>query len=270
MVENQSIAIEWRHARGRDEKLPSFAAELVRLGVQVIVVGGADPAVRAAKEATTSIPIVMVVSTDPVGTGLVASLARPGGNVTGLSINDAEVAGKRLELLGEAVPRISRVAVLWNAAHPGKDVELAATQAAAKTLGVTLQPVAVRGPDDFNKAFAAIVRGRTDALIVLSEPLVLAHRQRIVDFCARVRLPMIAGIKEFTEAGAFMTYGASLPALFRHAASFVDKILKGAQPANLPVEQPNKFDLVINQKTAKALGLTTPPSLLLREDQVIE
>jgi len=269
-VEGQSIVVEWRYTRGRDEKAPDLAAELVRLRVQVIVVGGADPVVRAAKAATSSIPIVMAVSTDPVRTRLVASLARPGGNVTGLSINDVEVAGKRLELLREAVPRASRVAVLWNAAHPGKDLELAATQSAAKALGVTLRPVAVRGAGDFDAAFAAIGRERPDALIAFSEPLVLAHRQRIIDFSIRARLPLIAGIKEFTEAGAFMTYGASLPDLFRHAASFVDKILKGAKPADLPVEQPTKFELVINLKTAKALGLTIPHSVLLRADQIIE
>jgi len=269
-VEGQTIAVEWRHARFKDEKLPDLAADLVRLKVQVIVVGGADPVVRVAQDATKSIPIVMLVSTDPVASGLVASLARPGANVTGMSINDAEVAGKRLELLREALPRASRVAVLWNAAHPGKDIELAAIRITAKTLGVTLQPVEVRRPDAFDQAFAAIAGGRADALIVLAEPLVLAHRRRIIDFATRARLPVITGIKEFAEAGAFMTYGASLPDLFRRAASFVDKILKGATPANLPVEQPTKYELVINMKTAKALGLTIPQSVLGRADHVIE
>jgi putative ABC transport system substrate-binding protein len=187
-----------------------------------------------------------------------------------MSINGAEVAGKRLEFLREAVPKASRIAVLWNSAHPGKDVELAATQTAAKALGVLLQPVAVQGPGDFEKAFATIGQGRSDALIVLSEPLVLANRHRIIEFCTRARVPMIAGIKEFAEAGGVMTYGASPPAMFRHAASFVDKILKGAKPADLPIEQPSQFELVINLKTAKALGLTIPPSLLLRADHVIE
>jgi ABC-type uncharacterized transport system substrate-binding protein len=212
----------------------------------------------------------MAVSADPVATGLVASLARPGGNVTGLSILAPAVGGKRLQLLKEAVPKASRVAVLWNPAYPGKRIELKDTEAAASTLGVILEPVGVRGPDDFDNAFAAILRARPDAVIVFSEPLTLTHWRRIVDFVTNNRLPMISEIKEFAEAGALMTYGASVPDLFHRAARYVDKILKGAKPGDLPVEQPTKFELVINVKTAKVLGLTIPQSVLLRADQVIE
>jgi len=269
-VEGQNIAIEWRYARAGVPRLPDLAAELVRLGVDLIVVGGGDPANLAAKEATGTIPIVVAVSTDPVGTRLITSLARPGGNVTGLSIQASEGAGKRLELLKEAAPRASRVAVLWNTAHAGKVIEFRETQVAARALGMTLQSVEVRGPHDFDRAFSAIAAGRPDALIVFSETLTLAHRQRIVDFAARSGLPMISETSEFAVAGGLLTYGASLPDLFRRAATYVDKILKGAKPGDLPVEQPTKFDLVINLKTATALGLTIPPTLLLRADQVIQ
>ena len=236
----------------------------------MIVVGGGDPAIRAAKGATGSIPIVMAVSADPVGTGLIASLARPGGNVTGLSILAPGGAGKRLELLREVASRASRVAVLWNAAHPGKDIELRETRIAADTLGVTLQPVEVRGPGDFDRAFSEITRGRPGALITFSEVLTLTHRRRIVDFAARHRLPMISEIREFAEAGGLLTIGASLPDLFRRAAVYVDKILRGAKPGDLPVEQPTKFELVINLKTAKALGLTIPQPILVRADEIIQ
>jgi putative ABC transport system substrate-binding protein len=229
-----------------------------------------EPGIRALKEATTMIPIVMMVSADPVGTGLVASLARPGGNVTGMSILALAVGGKRLELLRQAIPRITRVAVLWNAAYPGKDLEWKDTQVAARTLGVTLQSVEVRGPADFDTAFRTIARARPDALITFSEPLTLFHQKPILDFAAKNRLPLISEIREFADNGGLMTYGASLPDLFRRSATHVDRILKGAKPADLPIEQPTKFELVINLKTAKALGLTIPPSLLQRADEVIQ
>jgi putative ABC transport system substrate-binding protein len=269
-VEGQNLVIEYRWAEGRAERYPDLAAELVRLPVEVIVTGVGEPAVLARKAATRTIPIVMAVSADPVGTGLVDSLGRPGGNITGLSIQATEVGGKRLELLKEAVPKARRIAVLWNAADRAKAIEYRDTEAAARTLGVTLQSVPMRSPNDFDVAFSAITRGRPEALITFSEPLTLIHQKLIVDFAAKNRLPMISEIREFAESGALMTYGASLPDLFRRAATYVDKILKGAKPADLPVEQPTKFELVINLKTAKALGLTIPPSVLVRADQVIE
>jgi putative ABC transport system substrate-binding protein len=212
----------------------------------------------------------MMVSADPVGAGLVSSLARPGGNVTGMSILAPPVGGKRLGLLREAIPTIAAVAVLWNAADPAKGLEWKDTQTAAKALGVRLQSVEVRGPADFDTAFRTIAQARPDALIVFSEPLTLRYQRSIVDFSAKNRLPLISEIGEFAHAGGLMAYGASLADLFLRSAAYVDKILKGAKPADLPVEQPTKFELVINLKTAKALGLTIPSSLLLRADQVIE
>jgi putative tryptophan/tyrosine transport system substrate-binding protein len=268
-IEGQNLVIEWRYGEGTLDQLPALAAELVRLGVDVLVTGGGEPAIRALKHATSTIPIVMAVSADPVATGLVASLARPGGNVTGLSIQAAEVGGKRLALLKEAMPQASRVAILWNAAYPGKALEWQDTQVAARALGVTLQSVEVRGPDDFDVAFAAIARARPDALLTFSDPLTLAHRTQIVEFAAQNRLPLMSEIKAFAEAGGLMTYGASLPDLFRRAADYVDRILKGAKPADLPIEQPMKFELVINLRTAQALGLTIPPTLLFQADEVI-
>jgi len=269
-VERQNISLTWRYAEGRAERLPELAAELVRLPVDVLVTGAGDRAILALKHATSTIPIVMAVSADPVGTGLVASLAQPGGNVTGLSIQAAEVSGKRLDLLKQAVPQASRVAVLWNASEPSKASELHDTQVAAQALGVTLHSVEVRGPDDFDGALAAIAKERPDALLVFAEPLTLNHQRRIVDFATQHRLPLMSSNKEFAEAGGLMTYGASLPALFRRAAYYVDRILKGTKPADLPVEQPTKFALVINLKTAKALGLTIAQSMLVRADEVIQ
>ena len=268
-VEGKSILIEWRNAEGKLDRLPHLAADLVRHKVDVIVAGAGEHGALAAKKATSTIPIVFLVSADPVGTGLVASLARPGGNITGLSILGAEVGGKRLELIKEVVPKASRVAVLWNASNPAKAIELKDTQAAAVPLRVTLQSVQVQGPNDFDSAFSAIVKGRPDALITFSEPLTLGHQKRIVDFAAKNRLPMISEIREFAEAGCLMTYGASLSDNFRRAATYVDKILKGTKPADLPVEQPMKFELVINLKTAKQIGLTIPPNVLVRADRVI-
>ena len=267
-VEGQNIAIEERWAEGRPERFPALAAELVRLSVDVLV-GGGNQANHALRHATSTIPIVMAVSSDPVGVGLVASLARPGGNITGLSIQAAEVGGKRLELLKEAVPRASRVAVLWNASDSSKASELHDTQVAAQALGMTLYSAEVRGPDDFDSAFAVIVRERPDALLTFSDPLTLNHQRRIVDFATRHRLPLMSEVKEFAEAGGLMTYGASLPALLWRAAYYVDRILKGTKPADLPVEQPIKFELVLNLKTAQALGITFPPTLLVLADEVI-
>jgi putative ABC transport system substrate-binding protein len=268
-VEGENLVIEWRLSKGRDERLPDLAAELVRLGVEVIVTGSGGT-VPALMHATSTIPIVMAVSVAPVEAGLVASLARPGGNVTGLSLQAAETGGKRLELLKEAVPQATRMAVLWNTAYSDKALEWQETQRAALALGVTLHPVEVRGPDDFDGALAAIAAERPDALIVFSEPLTLAHQRRIVDFATQHRLPMISETSEFAEAGALMTYGASLSALFRRAAYYVDRILKGARPSELPVEQPTVFELVINLKTAQVLGLTLPPMLLFQADKVIQ
>ena len=269
-IEGENFVFELRYTEGKIERAPQLARKLVALRPDILVVTLGEPGTRALKEATTTIPIVMLVSNDPVGAGLVASLARPGGNVTGMSILGPGTAGKRLELLREAVAGVTRVAVLWNAAYPGKELEWKETQIAAKTLGVTLQSVEVRGPADFDTAFRAIARARPDALITFSEPLTLRHQRSIVDFAARNRLPTIFEIREFADAGGLMTYGASLSDLFRRSASHVDRILKGARPADVPVEQPTKFELVINLKTSRALALTIPPSVLLRADHIIE
>ncbi|HEV3028528.1 MAG TPA: ABC transporter substrate-binding protein, partial [Planctomycetota bacterium] len=266
-VEGQNVVLEYRFAEGRAERLPDFAAELVRLRMDVIVAGG-TPAPLAAKHATGTIPIVMSSAGDPVGTGLVASLAKPGGNVTGLSLRSPELTGKRLQLTKEVVPGLSRVAVLWNAANPIAALVVRETEDAARTLGVQVQSLEVRGPDDFENALPATVSGGAGALFVVDDPLVFRYRGRIADFAVRNRLPATAFYKAFAEAGGLMTLGPSLADLYRRAAIFVDKILKGAKPGDLPVEQPTKFELVINLKTAKALGLTIPPSLLQRADQV--
>ena len=268
-VEGQTIAIEYRWAEGKFERVPPLAAELVHLKVDVIVTAG-EAAVRAARQATTTIPIVMASHPDPVGTGVISSLARPGGNLTGLSILAPDLAEKRLELIKEAVPKLSRVAVLWNPDNLGKVLEFKVTQAAARALGVTLQPVEVRKAKDFDMAFSAILRKRPDALVTFVETLTLVHQTQIVDFVTRNRLPMVAELRVFTELGGLMSYGANQPDLFRRAATFVDKILKGAKPSDLPVEQPTRFELVINMKTAKALGLAFPQSILIRADQVIQ
>jgi len=269
-IENQNFVFESRYTEGRVERRAQLARELVALRPDVLVVTEGEPGIRALKAATTTIPIVMMVAADPVGAGLVSSLARPGGNVTGMSILAPPVGGKRLGLLREAIPTIANVAVLWNAGDPAKGLEWKDTQIAANALGVRLQSVEVRGQADFDTAFRTIAQARPDALIVFSEPLTLRHQRSIVDFSAKNRLPLISEIREFAYAGGLMAYGASLADLFLRSATYVDKILKGAKPADLPVEQPTKFELVINLKTAKALGLTIPPSLLLRADQVIQ
>ncbi len=256
-VEGQNIVIEYRWAEGRAERLPDLAAELVGLKVDVIVAGG-TPAPLAAKRASRTIPIVMAAAGDPVGTGLVASLAKPGGNVTGTSDHSPELTGKRLQLTKEIIPRLSRAAVLWNAANPIAALVASETEIAARTLGVQVQSLEVRGPDDFENALPAAISGGADTLFVVDDPLVFRSRMRIADFAARNRLPATGIHREFAEAGGLMTFGANLADLNRRAAIFVDKILKGAKPADLPVEQPTKYELVINLKTAKALGLTIP------------
>jgi putative ABC transport system substrate-binding protein len=268
-VEGQNTIIEWRYSDGRMERFPDLAAELVRLKVDVIVTVAA-PAARAAKQATTTIPIVAIALSDPVGQGLIASLAEPGGNITGFATLFPELAAKRLALLKETLPRISRVAVLRNVANPGNVFLWKEVQVAGRTLGVTLHSGEVRGPDDFQGAFATMIKERPQGLLILDDPLFFQYRTSIVDFAAKHRLPTMHSFRESVEAGGLMTYSVSLTDLYRRAAHSVDKILKGAKPADLPVEQPTKFELVINLKTAKALGLTIPPSLLQRADQVIE
>jgi len=266
-VEGQTLVLAARWAAGTLDRLPALATELVHLPVDVLVAVGA-PAAQAAQHATRTIPIVALMG-DPVEMGLVASLAQPGGNLTGVSGQTAEVSGKLLELLKEAVPQASRVAVLWNAANPNKVLEWQETQRAAHALRVTLQSVEVRTPDDFERAFAALTGGRPDALITLMEGLTLAHRRQIVDFTTQHRLPMMAENRVFVETGGLMSYGVMPRALYGHLAVYVDKILKGAKPANLPVEQPTKFELVLNLRTAQALGITFPPTLLVLADEVL-
>jgi putative ABC transport system substrate-binding protein len=268
-VEKKNITIEYRYAEGKLDLLRELAAELVRLKVDIIVTQSSLDA-YAARQSTSTIPIVMTASGDAVGTGLVASLARPGGNITGLTSLSRELSGKRLELLKEVVPRLSRVAVLWNAANPDKARDVEETQIQARTLGLELQSLEIRGPNDFDGAFQTATRKRAGALLTLADSLTITHQSRIVDLAAKNRLPAMHEQKEFVEAGGLMAYGPSLLGLFRHVATYVDKILKGAKPADLPVEQPTQFELVINLKTAKNIGLTIPPELLVRANKVIK
>ena len=267
-VEGQNLAIEYRWSEQGD-RLPDLAAELLRLKVDVIVAAGA-PAIRAAKNATSTIPIVMPVVTDPVVEGLVASLARPGGNVTGLSSVAPDLSGKRLELLREGFPKISRVGVIWDSKSGIGPAELEATQGAARTLGVQLQVLEVRGSDYLDKAFGAARRHRVGALITLASPFFFANRAHLVVLAAASRLPVMYYHRAYVDAGGLMSYGPNLPHMFRRAATYVDKILKGAKPADLPVEQPTRFELVVNLKTAKTLGVTIPRSVLIRADHVIQ
>jgi putative ABC transport system substrate-binding protein len=267
-VEGQNVGVEYRYANNHLEQFPHLAAELVRLKVDLIVAGG-EAGIRAARDATSTIPIVMANSGDPVGTGLIASLSRPGGNVTGLSLLAPDLGGKRLELLKETVPKVSRVGVLWNPTNAVKALELNSTEVAARALGVIVTSHEVRAPADFDRAFAAIGRERPTALITLADPLTRSYRTQLAEFAAKSRLPMIAELRDFAEAGGLMTYGASLLDLYRRAATYVDKILNGAKPGDLPIEQPTKFELVVNLKTAKSLGLTIPQSVLVRADEVI-
>jgi putative ABC transport system substrate-binding protein len=267
-IEGRNLAIEYRWGEGRTERYAKIVAELVRLKVDVIVTHSAEP-VLAAKQATSVIPIVFAVAADPVDNGLVASLARPGGNVTGLSSQFTDLAGKRLELLREVVPGLRRLAIMANVGAPGAVLEMREAQAAASRLGLDITALDIRRADDIAPAFEA-VNGRAEALYVCSDPLVFTNVSRINTLALGARLPTLHAFREYVEAGGLMSYGANFPDLFRRAGDYVDKILRGAKPADIPVEQPTKFDLVINLTTAKALGLTVPPALLARADEVIE
>ena len=268
-IEGQNLTIEWRNAEGRPERFGELAAELVRLKVDVIV-ASTPAAIFAAKKATASIPIVMVHTPDPVQLGLVASLGRPGGNITGTTTLSADVSVKQLELLKEAIPRVARVAVLWNPVNPWHPLARKAAGSAARSLATQLRSVEVRAPDELEAAFAAMTRDRADAVFVLSDPMTFFHRARIADLALKRRLPTMHGVRGYVDAGGLMSYWAYQDDLYRRAASYVDRILKGAKPGDLPIEQPTRFELVFNLKTAKALGLTIPPSLLARADQVID
>jgi putative ABC transport system substrate-binding protein len=268
-VEGQNISVEYRFAEGKEEALPGIAAALVQSRLDVIVADG-TAAIQAAKNVTQTVPIVMAVSNDPVGTGLVASLNRPGGNITGLSILTGELVSKWLQLLTETVPGLARVAVLSNPLNPSSAPLLEQTKAAAQSLGVEIHVAEAQGPDRFESAFAAIKAARAGALIVLPDGMLYSQHPRIVTFAAASHLPALFGQKEVAEAGGLIAYGPSIPASFRRSAAYVDKILQGAKPADLPVEQPTIFELVVNLETARAIGLTIPASILLRADEVIE
>ena len=267
-VDGQNVVVEYRFTDGSVDQLARLAEELVRLKVDVIVTSAA-PAALAAKKVTTSVPIVAVSVVDPVELGLVRSLGRPGGNITGLTDSGPDVAAKRLELLRELVPKLRRVAMLWHAENPGNLLQLKRAEVAARTLGLEVESVPVKGPSDFESAFKTV--RAADGLLVAAAPLFTGvHRARIVELAAASQLPAIYGYRQNVEVGGLMSYGADYPDLLRRVGTYVDKILKGAKPADLPVEQPTKFELVINLRTAKALGLTIPRALLLRADQVIE
>ena len=271
-VEGQNLVIEYRQAEGQLDRFPALAADLVRLKVDLIVAGSTSAA-RAAQKATTAIPIVAPTMGDPIGDGFVASLARPGGNITGLTFLGPELAPKRLELLKEALPRMSRLVGIW---HPGslserttKDM-LSQTETAAQILGVQLEFVEVRSPDEIDRVFSTMARRRPDAFVMFPSVMFFIERRRVIDLAEKNRLPSIYVAREFVDIGGLFSYGASISDLFRRTAVYVDKILKGAKPADLPVEQPTKFELAINLKTANALGLTIPPSVLGRADEVIQ
>ena len=268
-IEGKNIIIEWRSAEGKIERRSELAAELVRLKVDVIVSGG--PSVtRGVKEATSTIPIVMAQDTDPVGSGFVASLARPGGNITGLAALAPEMSGKQLDLLKQIVPKLSRVAVIGNSNVPGDAQALRETVLAAGSFDVYLRYLDVPDPKDIETVFRAAAKGRADAVLLLGNPILNAHRKQIVELAVKHRLPATYARPEFVEAGGLMTYGTSYNDLFRRAATYVDKILKGAKPADLPVEQPTKFEFIVNLKAAKQIGLTIPPNVLARADRVIK
>ena len=267
-VEGVNFVVEGRYYEERIDRLPAFAAELVRLPVDVIVTGAA-PAPETAKRATSTIPIVMANHSDPVGSGLVASLARPGGNVTGLSLASAELFGKRLQLLKEVIPGLSRVAVLSNPNNPQNAVELKAVEGAARSLQMHVQVLEARFPSEFAGAFSAATKDRADAIMILGGTMFFAERVRLTELAAKSRLPAIYIVREYADAGGLMAYGVNLRESFRRAAAYVDKILKGAKPSDLPVEQPTKFDLVVNLKAAKALGVRIPPAVMVR-GEVIE
>jgi putative ABC transport system substrate-binding protein len=266
-IEGRTIAIEYRWSEGRRERVAEIAAEFVRLKVDVLVTGGS--ALVTVKQATATIPIVSILGNDPVGTGLVASLSRPGGNVTGFSLQSADTAGKRLELLREVVPQLRRLAIIADVGDPSLLRELNEVKAAARTLGLKVVPLDIRRTEDIAPAFEAL-KGEANALYAVQNALVVANRTRIITLALTARLPMTFHSREFVQAGALMSYGPSFPALFRRAAEMVDQILRGTKPADIPVEQPTKFELVINLKTAKALNLAVPEKLLVLTDEVIE
>ena len=267
-MDGRNIVTEWRYADGEFDRLPTLAAELLRLKVDVIVTGG-DRSTRAAKEATVTIPIVMTQDPDPVGSGFVASLARPGGNITGLSNFVSDLTGKRLEILKEIGPKLSRVAVFGSSTAPGNAQQLRETELASGALGLRVQYLDVLRPNDIEIAFRAASKGRAEAVLVLGGSIFNSHRIQIAELAIKSRLPAIYINPTYVEEGALMSYGASITDLYRRAAIYVDKILKGTKPADLPVEQPTKFELVINLKTAKQIGLTIPPNVLARADRVI-
>ena len=267
-IESRTLGIEYRWADGRSERYPDIAAELVRLKVDVIVTEGNAPAL-AAKQATSIIPIVFALAGDPLGSGLVAGLARPGGNATGLSIQQTDAASKRLDLLRDVLPSLRRTAILANVGNPAAVLEMGEVQAAARTFGIEIVALEIRRAEDIAPAFEAL-KDRAEALYVVGDPLVGTNRVLINTLALGARLPSVLGLREYVEAGGLMSYGANVPDLFRRAADFVDKILRGAKPGELPVEQPTKFDLVVNLTTAKALGLTIPHNLLALADGVIE
>jgi putative ABC transport system substrate-binding protein len=268
-VEGQNIAIESRWTEGKDDRLPALAADLVRSKVDVIFTQG-GAATQAAQQATRTIPIVMSLVNDPVGSGLVASFGRPGGNVTGSTVISPDLLGKRLELLKEVVPKVSRVALLRNPDNPADAAMLREVEAAARPLGVRLQTLEARNHQEIERAFAAMIRERAGALLILPDAIFQTQRRQIAELAAKGRLPAVGRMREDAEAGCLMAYGANYGDLIRRAATFVDKILKGANPADLAIEQPTKFELVINLKAAKAIGLTIPPLLLQRADQIID
>jgi putative ABC transport system substrate-binding protein len=268
-VEGKNIVIEYRWAEGKIARLPDLATELVRLQLEVIVTAGPS-STRPVKETTSTIPIVMAFDNDPVGSGFVTSLARPGGNITGLSTLAPEISGKQLELLKEIVPRLSRVAVLGNSTNPGNAQSLKETELASGPLGVQLQSLEIRGPKDIETAFQAATKGRAEAVLVLQNPILTSQRKQLVDLMVKGRFPAIYDRGEFVEEGGLMTYAVSSTDLFRRAATYVDKILKGRKPADLPVEQPKKFEFIVNLKAAKQIGLTIPPSVLAQADKVIK
>jgi len=268
-IEGKNIVIEDRYADGKLDRLPALTAELLRLNMDVVVTAG--PAVtRPVKEATNTIPIVMAFDSDPVGSGFVASLARPGGNITGLSSLSPELTGKRLELLKETVPKLLRVAVLGNPANTATALNFKEAEVAARAYGLQVQSLEVRGPHDLDSVFSSMIKWRADALLPLGDSIVVFHRERIVNFAAKNRLPSMYGDKAWVEAGGLMSYGPDILDSFRRAATYVDKILKGTKPADLPVEQPTKFEFIINLKAAKQIGLSIPPNVLVRADRVIK
>jgi putative ABC transport system substrate-binding protein len=268
-IEGRNIVIEYRWAEGKYDRFPALIAELLASKVDVIVTAG-TPASLAVKKATSSVPLVMIAVGEPVATGLVASLARPGGNATGVTSISPEIEGKRLELLREVVPNLSHIAVLWNAGSPVQVIQERETRVAAQALGMKTLSLGVRTLEEIEDSFAAIVKEQPAALFVLADRLFLHHRKRIMDFAVQHRLPGVHAYRELVEVGGLMSYGPSYGDMHRRAASYVDKILKGAKPADLPVERPVKFELVVNLRAAKALGLTVPASLILRADEVIE